>query len=62
MWNSVGIIQQYNTEEENAITVEFHDSSVHHSLHITNSLNHSIADLTTEAVLLARTADDDGPR
>ena len=58
-WNSVGIILQYNTEEENSINVEFHDSSTHHALHVTNTMGHSMADLSTEAVLLACHADED---
>ena len=55
----MGIILQYNTEEENSINVEFHDSSTHHALHVTNTMGHSMADLSTEAVLLACHADED---
>ncbi|XP_063295848.1 WD repeat and HMG-box DNA-binding protein 1 [Pelobates fuscus] len=53
MWNSVGVIRCYNDEQDNAIDVEFHDTSIHHALHLTNTLNHTIADLSQEAVLLA---------
>lgn len=53
VWNSVGIVRGYNDEQDNAIDVEFHDTAVHHAMHLTNTLEHSIADLSQEAVLLA---------
>ncbi|XP_013874087.1 WD repeat and HMG-box DNA-binding protein 1 [Austrofundulus limnaeus] len=52
-WNSVGIVRGYNDEQDNAIDVEFHDTAVHHAMHLTNSLGHTVADLSQEAVLLA---------
>ncbi|KAM4690958.1 WD repeat and HMG-box DNA-binding protein 1 [Rhinophrynus dorsalis] len=53
MWNSIGVIRCYNDEQDNAIDVEFHDTSIHHALHLTNTLNHTIADVSQEAVVLA---------
>ncbi|KAM6980521.1 WD repeat and HMG-box DNA-binding protein 1 [Aplochiton taeniatus] len=53
MWNSVGIVRGYNDEQENAIDVEFHDTAVHHAMHLANSLGHTVAQLSQEAVLLA---------
>ncbi|OCT68358.1 hypothetical protein XELAEV_18039657mg [Xenopus laevis] len=53
VWNSVGVIRCYNDEQDNAIDVEFHDTSIHHAIHLTNSLNHTLADVSQEAVLLA---------
>ncbi|KAL6113645.1 wdhd1 [Pungitius sinensis] len=53
MWNSVGIARGYNDDQDNAIDVEFHDTAVHHAMHLTNSLGHTMADLSQEAVLLA---------
>lgn len=53
VWNSVGIVRSYNDEQDNAIDVEFHDSAVHHAMHLTNTLDHSVADLSQEAVLFA---------
>ncbi|XP_067223674.1 WD repeat and HMG-box DNA-binding protein 1 [Chanodichthys erythropterus] len=53
MWNSVGIIRGYNDDQDNAIDVEFHDTAVHHAMHLTNTLGHTMADLSQEAVLLA---------
>ncbi|XP_029284624.1 WD repeat and HMG-box DNA-binding protein 1 isoform X1 [Cottoperca gobio] len=59
MWNSVGIVRDYNDEQDNAIDVEFHDTAVHHAMHLTNSLGHTIADLSQEAVLLACPSTDE---
>ncbi|XP_064421197.1 WD repeat and HMG-box DNA-binding protein 1 [Latimeria chalumnae] len=53
VWNSVGIVRCYNDEQDNAIDIEFHDTAVHHAMHLTNTLNHTMADLSQEAVLLA---------
>lgn len=59
MWNSVGIVRGYNDEQDDAIDVEFHDSAVHHAMHLTNSLGHTMADLSQEAVLLACPSTDE---
>ncbi|KAK7879828.1 hypothetical protein WMY93_033505 [Mugilogobius chulae] len=48
-WNRRG----YNDEPENSIDIEFHDSAVHHNMHLSNSLGHNMADISQEAVLLA---------
>uniref|UniRef100_A0A8C5RR37 WD repeat and HMG-box DNA-binding protein 1 n=1 Tax=Laticauda laticaudata TaxID=8630 RepID=A0A8C5RR37_LATLA len=53
IWNSVGIIRCYNDEQDNAIDVEFHDTAIHHAMHLPNNLNHTMADLSSEAILLA---------
>ncbi|XP_061886492.1 WD repeat and HMG-box DNA-binding protein 1 isoform X1 [Entelurus aequoreus] len=53
IWNSVGIVRGYNDEQDNAIDVEFHDTAVHHAMHLTNTLGHTMADISQEAVLLA---------
>lgn len=58
----MGIILQYNTDEENSINIEFHDTATHHALHITNTAGHTMADLSTEAAALACESDDDTPR
>uniref|UniRef100_G3PZ35 WD repeat and HMG-box DNA-binding protein 1 n=1 Tax=Gasterosteus aculeatus aculeatus TaxID=481459 RepID=G3PZ35_GASAC len=50
MWNSVGIVRGYNDDQDNAVDVEFHDTAVHHAMHLTNSLGHTMADLSQEAV------------
>ncbi|XP_077569756.1 WD repeat and HMG-box DNA-binding protein 1 [Stigmatopora nigra] len=53
MWNSVGMVRGYNDEQDNAIDVEFHDTAVHHAMHLTNTLGHTMTDISQEAVLLA---------
>ncbi|XP_061594098.1 WD repeat and HMG-box DNA-binding protein 1 [Cololabis saira] len=53
VWNSVGIVRGYNDEQDNAIDVEFHDTAVHHAMHLTNTLGHTLAQVSQEAVLLA---------
>ncbi len=58
----MGIIIQYNTDEENSINIEFHDSATHHAMHVTNTHNHTMAALSTEAALLACESDEDSPR
>ncbi|KAL2076814.1 hypothetical protein ACEWY4_027590 [Coilia grayii] len=59
VWNSVGIVRGYNDEQDNAIDVEFHDTAVHHAMHLTNALAHTMADLSQEAVLLACVSTDE---
>jgi len=59
VWNSVGIVRGYNDEEDNAVDVEFHDTAVHHAMHLTNSLGYTMADLSQEAVLLACRSTDE---
>ncbi|KAK2502100.1 hypothetical protein MC885_006417 [Smutsia gigantea] len=59
VWNSTGIIRCYNDEQDNAIDVEFHDTSIHHAIHLPNTLNYSVADLSHEAILLACESADD---
>ena len=59
VWNSVGIVYGYNTDEERSIDVEFHDISFHHSIHITNDFNYTMADLSSVCLLLASNGDDE---
>jgi len=62
VWNDVGVVIQYNSDEEQSISVEFHDTATHHAIHVNNTLGHTLADLSTSAVLLACEADDKNPR
>jgi len=62
VWNAVGIVRQYNSDEENSIDIEFHDTSVHHAMHIMNGAGYTMADISLEAVVLASEIDDDTPR
>lgn len=59
VWNSVGIVYAYNSDEERSIDVEFHDVSFHHSIHLTNMFNYTIADLSTGCLVLASNGDDE---
>ncbi|RXG72514.1 WD repeat and HMG-box DNA-binding protein 1 [Armadillidium vulgare] len=59
IWNNTGIVRQYRSDEENSIEVEFHDSSVHHALHLNNHLGHSMAALNNEALVLASESQED---
>ncbi|OWF52969.1 WD repeat and HMG-box DNA-binding protein 1-like isoform X2 [Mizuhopecten yessoensis] len=61
VWNSIGIIKQYNTDEENSIDIEFHNTSIHHAMHITNTSHYTLADMSSEAVVLAAESDDGNP-
>ncbi|CAH3160505.1 unnamed protein product [Porites lobata] len=61
VWNSVGIVRCHTEDEISSIEVEFHDTSTHHPLHLTNHLNHSMAALSSTALLLACKAQDDLP-
>ena len=58
VWNSVGTVKAYS-EEENTIEVDFHDASVHHPIHISNAHGHTMADLSTEVLVLACEANED---
>jgi chromosome transmission fidelity protein 4 len=58
VWNSVGIVRSFNSEDESSIDIEFHDTAVHYPIHLGNSHGYVMADLSTEAVLLANEADE----
>jgi chromosome transmission fidelity protein 4 len=62
VWNDVGLIIQYNSDDEQSINVEFHDTATHHAIHVNNTLAYNLADLSSSAVLLASEADDNSPR
>lgn len=59
VWNSVGIVRCHKEDEISSIEVEFHDTSTHHPLHLTNHLNHTMAALSSTALLLACQIQDD---
>ncbi|ESN97554.1 hypothetical protein HELRODRAFT_193239 [Helobdella robusta] len=63
VWNEIGRVQQYTNFEdesgERTINAEFHDSSIHHTIHIDNSThNFNMAALNEEALLLASEAQE----
>ena len=47
--------------EDTNIEVNFHDVTVHHSMHINNYLNHTMAALSAEALVLAAPPVDNNP-
>jgi chromosome transmission fidelity protein 4 len=54
VWNTVGIIKQFNNDSDKSIDIEFHNVSYHHTIHINNNqYGYTMADLSKEAVLLA---------
>ncbi|KAK3930770.1 WD repeat and HMG-box DNA-binding protein 1 [Frankliniella fusca] len=59
VWNNVGIIRCINNHEENSIDIRFHDTAVHHSIHMNNILGHTVASMSTQAVVLACPSTDD---
>ncbi|XP_011171190.1 WD repeat and HMG-box DNA-binding protein 1 [Solenopsis invicta] len=63
MWNDVGMVRCFSSEdgEECSIEVEFHDVTIHRSMHINNYLRHSLAALSTQALALSCAASEDGP-
>lgn len=52
MWNHVGQVLCHGGDE-NSIITEFHDVTIHPSLHILNNLNHEMASLSTSCLVLA---------
>lgn len=58
MWNDVGIVMCFKSEDEedSNIEVNFHDVTVHHSMHINNYVRHTMAALSNEALALAAPA------
>lgn len=52
MWNHVGIVRQHTTSVDKSIEVEFHDANVHHSLHMVNHMQHTMASLSTTILAL----------
>lgn len=52
-WNSVGLITQFNRDEDDSIDIEFHNASHHHTIHLKNQLGYTMADMSREAVVLA---------
>lgn len=51
-WNHIGQVVSH-AGEENSIITEFHDVTIHPSLHILNNLNHEMASLSSTCLALA---------
>ncbi|XP_050526875.1 WD repeat and HMG-box DNA-binding protein 1 [Daktulosphaira vitifoliae] len=61
IFNDVGYARQTNTEEENVIDVDFHDNTIHHAFRIKNVLNHTLAAMSKDALVLGCETQDDLP-
>ena len=63
VWNEIGIVKCYVTDDEDdsSIEVEFHDTTIHHSMHMNNYLRHTMAALSTQALALCCPSADDAP-
>ena len=44
------------------LDVEFHDTSIHHAMHISNTSEYDLAALSEEAVVFASTANGEGKK
>ncbi|XP_054740472.1 WD repeat and HMG-box DNA-binding protein 1 [Anastrepha obliqua] len=53
VWNDVGIVTAHTEGADGSLDVEFHDASIHHSLHIPNYSNHNMASLSTSVLALS---------
>lgn len=61
MWNSVGVIRHYQTDDENSIDITFHDKAIHHAVHIHNDANYIIGDVSKDCFVLGSFGDNDNP-
>ncbi|XP_049875326.1 WD repeat and HMG-box DNA-binding protein 1 [Pectinophora gossypiella] len=53
-WNDIGIVRCHTAENgESSIDVEFHDTNLHHGIHLNNYLNHTMASLSSSVLALA---------
>ncbi|XP_037954480.1 WD repeat and HMG-box DNA-binding protein 1-like [Teleopsis dalmanni] len=52
-WNNVGIVTAHSDGADGSIDVEFHDTNIHHSLHITNYSQHNMASLSSTVLSLS---------
>ncbi|CAK9804293.1 WD repeat and HMG-box DNA-binding protein 1 [Anthophora quadrimaculata] len=54
VWNDVGMVRCFTSEDgdDSSIEVEFHDATIHRSMHINNYLRHTIAALSSHALAL----------
>ncbi|CAB4066724.1 WDHD1 [Lepeophtheirus salmonis] len=57
VWNSIGIVKAQNLDDESAIDIEFHDTSIHHAFHLPNPHGYTMACLSNLAVVFAAEAD-----
>ena len=59
LWNSVGIVKSYRSEDEKSVDVEFHDTAIHHPIHLSNVRGYSMAALSSKCLILASAGDEE---
>ena len=59
VWNSIGIVKAFSSDDEKSIDVEFHDTAVHHPIHLSNLRGYTMAALTDKCLVLASDADEE---
>ncbi|KZC07659.1 PREDICTED: WD repeat and HMG-box DNA-binding protein 1 [Dufourea novaeangliae] len=54
VWNDTGMVRCFTSEDgdESSIEIEFHDATIHRSMHINNYLRHTVATLSPYALAL----------
>ena len=58
----VGMVYCHDDNNASMVEVDFHDSCTHHSFSLSNSLGHSMAALSHQALALACQRTEDSPR
>ncbi len=52
-WNNIGLITQFMKENDESIDIEFHNATYHHTIHLKNQYGYTMADMSTEAIVMA---------
>ncbi|XP_025153504.1 WD repeat and HMG-box DNA-binding protein 1 isoform X2 [Harpegnathos saltator] len=63
VWNDVGMVRSFSVDDEkdSSIEVEFHDATIHRSMHINNYMKHTMAALSAQALAMSCQALEDSP-
>lgn len=57
-WNNIGLITQFNKENDDSIDIEFHEASYHHTIHLKNQVGYTMGDVSKSVVVLASPGKD----
>jgi chromosome transmission fidelity protein 4 len=60
VWNNIGVITQFNKDDDESIDCEFHNATYHHTIHVKNHMAHTMADISKEMVVMANSGDNLG--
>lgn len=58
----MGVVISHNSDDDNSIDIQFHDSSVYHAIHLSNSCGYQMGSLSSKALALASDKVDDSVR